>query len=259
MSLREHNAMEWDAKLYNDKHSFVYNYGESLIKKLDPKPYERILDLGCGTADLTYQISKITNNCIGIDNSYDMVALAKQQYPELEIYQKDATDFDFDQPFEAIFSNATLHWILDYKSCAESIYRNLKTKGRMVVEFGGKGNIQEIENCLRKNLKKYNYTEQSKFKQWYFPSIADYSKVLEDVGFRVVFAQHYDRPTELVESESGIRDWLAMFGKNFFKDVLSVDEINILNDVQEELRNSLFISGKWYADYKRIRIVAIKE
>lgn len=259
MNRKESSTMKWDSKLYNDKHSFVFSYGQSLVKLLDPKPNERILDLGCGTGSLTNQINEITNNCIGIDSSIDMVKTAKQLYPELEIYQKDASTFDFIESFDAIFSNATLHWVLDYKSCAESMFRNLKNKGRLVVEFGGKGNIQKIENCLKRNLKKYNYIEQSEFKQWYFPSIADYSKVLEDVGFRVVFVQHYDRPTELVKSESGIKDWLTMFGKNFLNDVKAEDEINILNDVQEELRADLYKLGKWYADYKRIRIIAIKE
>lgn len=251
--------MKWDSKLYDDKHSFVYSYGESLIKLLEAKHKERILDLGCGTGSLTNQINEVTNNCIGMDSSLDMVNTAKQQFPELQFFEKDASNFDFKEQFDSIFSNATLHWVLDYKSCAESMYRNLKTNGKIVVEFGGKGNIQKIETCLKRHLKKHNYVSQAAFKQWYFPSIAAYTKVLEDVGFRVTLAQHYDRPTELIESESGIKDWLSMFGKNFFKGVEKEDKIKILNDVQEELREVLFTSGKWYADYKRIRIVAIKE
>ena len=251
--------MKWDTKLYDAKHSFVSDYGESLIELLNPKPNERILDLGCGTAILTKQISNITSDVIGIDNSIDMVLSAKQQFPDLPIYQKDATDFDFDELFDAIFSNATLHWIINYESCIKSMYRNLNSDGRIVVEFGGKGNVQLIIESLRKHLSAYNYLEQSKLKQWYFPSIRDYSQALEKVGFRVTFAQHYNRPTELVETDNGIKDWIEMFEKNFFKNVEGEHKLEILNRVQEELRPELFKSGKWYADYKRIRIVAIKE
>lgn len=256
--MTEATEMKWDSKLYNIKHSFVYDYGKSLIKLLDPKPNERILDLGCGTAVLTKQISDIAKNIVGIDNSMDMVLSAKQQFPELTIYQKDATDFDFDEPFDAIFSNATLHWVINYKSCINSMYRNLKPNGRIVVEFGGKGNVQQIIKCLRKQLIKHNYLEQSKLKQWYFPSIGDYSHALEKVGFRVTFAQHYDRLTELHETDNGIKDWIEMFGKNFFKNVKEEHRLEILEKVQEELRTELYKSRKWFADYKRIRIVATK-
>lgn len=251
--------MKWDTKLYNSKHSFVYGYGEDLIELLDPKPSERILDLGCGTATLTKQISDITKHIVGIDNSLDMVLSAQHQYPDLCIYQKDATNFDFDEPFDAIFSNATLHWVLNYKSCIKSMYRNLKTNGRIVVEFGGKGNVQLIVRSLRKHLAEYDYLEQATFKQWYFPSIGGYSQALEKVGFRVIYTQHYDRLTELVKKNNGIIDWIEMFGKNFFINVNEEHKFEILEKVQEELRAKLFKSGKWYADYKRIRIVAIKE
>jgi len=251
--------MKWDTELYNSKHAFVYDYGESLIELLEPKPNERILDLGCGTANLTKQINEKAKEVIGIDNSTDMVKSAKLQFPNLSIYQKDAADFDFEESFDAIFSNATLHWVLNYKSCIESMYRNLKDNGRIVIEFGGKGNVQKIIKCLRRQLINYNYLEQSKLKQWYFPSIGGYSQALEKVGFRVTFAQHYNRLTELNETENGIKDWIKMFGKNFFIDVKEEHEWDILEKVQEELRPELFKSGKWYADYKRIRIVAIKE
>ena len=253
------SEMKWNAELYKEKHSFVYDFGESLIDLLNPKFDERILDLGCGTANLTNQISDKAKDVIGIDKSIDMVLAAKQQFPDLHIYQKDAANFDFDQPFDAIFSNATLHWVLNYQSCIDSMYRNLKDDGRIVVEFGGKGNVQQIIKCLRKHLASHNYLEQSAIKQWYFPSIGEYSQALEEGGFRVVFAQHYDRLTELAESNNGLKDWIEMFAKNFFVGVQHNHKLEILAKVQEELRPELFKSGKWFADYKRIRIVAIKE
>ncbi len=251
--------MKWNTELYKDKHSFVYEYGESLIELLDAKPDESILDLGCGTGHLTKSISKLTANVIGMDYSNDMVSSAKNNFPEIQFFVKDASNFDFDIPFDTIFSNATLHWVLEHRSCIKSMYRNLKIGGKIVLEFGGKGNVELIIESLRKYLLKYNYIEQSSLKQWYFPSIGDYCQVLEQEGFRVTLAQHYNRPTELLESDNGIKDWLDMFAKNYFINVNEKHKEEILNHIQNDLRPKLFSSGKWLADYKRIRIVALKK
>ncbi|EDP71377.1 Cyclopropane-fatty-acyl-phospholipid synthase [Flavobacteriales bacterium ALC-1] len=251
--------MKWDSKLYKNKHAFVFEYGESLVDVLDPKPEETILDLGCGTGELTYSISKKTLNIIGMDYSPEMIASAKVNFPEIQFFVKDAANFNFDIQFDSIFSNATLHWILDYKSCVKSMYHNLKPNGKLIIEFGGKDNVGLIVKTLRNHLKQYGYIEQSQLKQWYFPSIGEYCQVLEKVGFRVTLAQHYDRPTELRENNNGIKDWLEMFAKNFFFNVNSSDKAKILDHIQEDLRPRLFSNGKWFADYKRLRIIAIKQ
>ncbi len=250
--------MKWNPELYKDKHAFVFEYGESLIELLDVKPDDRILDLGCGTGNLTKSISKLTENVVGMDYSSDMISSAKNNFSEIQFFKKDASDFDFDMPFDSIFSNATLHWVLEYRSCIKSMYRNLNVGGKVVLEFGGKGNVELIINSLRKYLEKYNYIEQSNLKQWYFPSIGEYCQVLEQEGFRVTLAQHYDRPTELVESDNGIKDWLNMFAKNFFINLKETDRVEILDHIQNDLRSKLFSSEKWFADYKRIRVVATK-
>ena len=250
--------MKWNTELYKDKHAFVFEYGESLVKLLDAKPDESILDLGCGTGELTNTISKLSPNIIGMDFSPDMIASAKTNFPKIKFFIKDAANFDFDLQFDSIFSNATLHWVLDYKSCAESMYRNLKINGKLVLEFGGKNNVGWIIKTLRNYLKQYDYIEQANLKQWYFPSIGEYCQVLEETGFRVTLAQHYDRPTELRESKNGIKDWIEMFAKNFLINVSPSDKEKILNHIQEDLRPKLFSNGKWFADYKRLRIVAVK-
>lgn len=251
--------MKWNTKLYKDKHAFVFEYGENLIELLEAKPDETILDLGCGTGELTDKISQLSSNVIGMDFSPEMIASAKANFPELQFFVKDATNFNFDIQFDAIFSNATLHWVLDYKSCVKSMYENLTYGGKLVLEFGGKDNVGLIVKTLRNYLKQYDYKTQSQLKQWYFPSLGEYSQILETAGFRVIMAQHYDRPTELRESENGIKDWIEMFAKNFFAGVSSNDKSKILELIQEDLRPELFYDGKWYADYKRLRIVAIKE
>jgi len=251
-------AHKWDAQLYNERHSFVYDYGLSLVDVLAPNQEERILDLGCGSGELTKAIKEGAGSVIGMDKSPEMIERARLQYPSLEFQVGDASDFCFDEPFDAIFSNATLHWVTKYKAAIDCFYDCLVEGGRLVVEFGGKDNVIAITGQLRKSLKKSGYAAQSELELWYFPSIAAYTTALEAAGFTVCFAQWYDRPTELADDATGIKDWLLMFCKPFFKGVVDSDVSKIINEVQDNLKSELFKNGKWYADYKRIRIVAYK-
>jgi trans-aconitate methyltransferase len=249
---------KWKPELYNEKHSFVYNYGEKLMELLDPKENERILDLGCGSGQLTFKINGFAKEVIGIDKSAEMIADAKSKFPNIEFQVKDAESYKFDKKFDSIFSNATLHWVKNYKDSINSMYKNLKDNGKIVLEFGGKGNVQTIVKQLRKSLKKRNYISQSELNLWYFPSIGEYSIELESVGFRVLFAEHYDRPTELSDENSGIKDWISMFAESFFIGVSENHIEEIKNEVQESIKEKCLINGKWFADYKRIRIIATK-
>lgn len=248
----------WNVNLYNDKHGFVHQYGEQLIGILNPKPNELILDLGCGSGQLSSKMAESGAKVIGLDSAEEMIKSAKQLYPEIEFHQMDAADFHFQKPFDAVFSNAALHWVQNQETATSSIFKSLKTKGRLVVEFGGKGNVETIISSLRKALISHGFSENSKLKRWYFPSISEYTKLLESKGFEVVFAHLYDRPTLLDSPDSGITDWIEMFGKHFFKGVPQADKLKILNQVQDEVKEVCFKKGKWYADYRRIRVHAIK-
>lgn len=248
----------WDAQLYNEKHNFVYDYGMGLIDLLAPKSHERVLDLGCGSGELTAEINKLARSVVGMDTSPDMIVRAKEQFPSCDFEVGDATAFNFSKPFDALFSNATLHWVLDYKKAIANMHSNLADGGRMVVEFGGKHNVKTITDALRVSLGQWGYARQSELRLWYFPSIGEYTSALESQGFTVIFAQWYDRPTLLADEETGIEDWLQMFAKPFFDKIPADDAIKIRKEVQESLRDRLFKNGNWYADYKRIRIVALK-
>ncbi|WGH76794.1 methyltransferase domain-containing protein [Tenacibaculum tangerinum] len=250
---------KWQPELYNQKHSFVYHYGEALIKLLNPKQNERVLDVGCGSGQLTDKINNLSNEAIGIDKSAEMIADAKSKFPNIEFHVGDAENFAFEKKFDAIFSNATLHWVKNYRRAIQCMYDNLKPNGKIVVEFGGKGNVQTIVNQLRNSLKKRNYKEQSDLHLWYFPSIGEYSTALESAGFRVLLAEHYDRPTELADENTGIKDWISMFAESFFIGVSENHIAEIKCEVQEKIKKQCLINGKWFADYKRIRIVATKE
>ncbi len=250
--------IKWDASLYDDKHSFVFKYGEDLIDMLVPKAGERILDLGCGTGYLTNVIASSGATVIGIDNSHEMVAKASKEYPELEFRVQSATEFHFDESFDAIFSNATLHWVLEKEKAIDCMYDNLKRTGRLVLEMGGKGNVAGIIAALKSSLQKRGLVESAAKELWYFPSISEYTALLEKRGFRVIYATHFDRETELKDNSNGIKDWIKMFGSAFLKGIDDTVVNEILDEVQETLKPTHFRNGKWYADYKRLRVMAIK-
>ncbi|APS40246.1 methyltransferase domain-containing protein [Salegentibacter sp. T436] len=250
---------KWNPALYNNKHSFVYDYGKELLDLLNPKANERILDLGCGSGQLTYKISELAGETIGIDKSSEMIADAKSKFPSVTFQVGDAENFNFDKKFDAIFSNAALHWVKNHKPAIHCMYENLKENGKIVLEFGGKGNVQTIIHQLRRSLQNRDYIKQSELKLWYFPSVGEYTTELKATGFRILLAEHFDRPTELADKNTGIKDWISMFAENFFAGVAPGDVVEIKEEVQEKVKDKCLVKDKWYADYKRIRIVAVKE
>ncbi len=132
----------WDSTLYDERHSFVWKLCASVIDLLVPQPGELILDVGCGTGQLTAQISESGATVVGIDNSPAMIEEARRLFPEIDFQLVDAHAFSFEQQFDGIFSNAALHWISDPAKVARCISGALKANGRMAVEFGGQGNVR---------------------------------------------------------------------------------------------------------------------
>jgi SAM-dependent methyltransferase len=135
---------KWDASLYEAKHSFVWERGADLLELLAAQPGERILDLGCGTGHLTARIAEAGADVVGLDSSPEMIAEAKRNFPALEFIVGDAREFRFEKPFDAVFSNAMLHWVLEPESVVQSIGEALKTGGRFVAELGGQGNVERV-------------------------------------------------------------------------------------------------------------------
>jgi len=251
--------MKWNANLYDDKHAFVFQYGESVLELLDVKPGERILDLGCGTGHLAKKIQEHGAEVIGIDASPEMIAQAKENYPDLDFSVANGADFSFDEPFDAVFTNATLHWIHDADGVIKSVYKALKPGGRFVGEFGGKGNNQLMMAATGTVLKKHGYIKSDFIHPWYYPSTAEYATRLEAGGFRVTFATHFDRQTLLQDGREGMAKWFNMFGSSIFKDVPAAELSQILNEITGLLQPTNEVDGQWYADYKRLRFIAVKE
>jgi len=250
--------MKWNAELYDDKHAFVFQYGESVLELLDIKPGERVLDLGCGTGHLTNEIKNNGAEVIGIDASADMIAKAVKTYPGIDFRVADASDFHFDEPFDAVFSNAVLHWVHKVDEAIKCVYDSLKPGGRFVAEMGGKGNNAQILAATKQVLEKHGYPQLANKKPWYFPSLGEYTSKLENAGFRVTSAIHFDRPTLLHDGRVGVAKWLNMFGDTFFEGIETTEKQQILTEITNLLEPYYNNNGEWYADYVRLRFVAVK-
>ena len=249
----------WDADLYDSRHSFVWEFAIDLVKLLDPKPGERVLDVGCGTGHLTAQIAKVGAETLGIDNAPAMIEQAQKNYPRLRFELGDARDFHFPRPFDAVFSNAAIHWAAEPARVAACIWRALKPGGRFVAEFGGRGNIDSIVAAIQQALESVGVPTGQRQHPWYFPSIAQYTTLLERQGFDVTYASLYPRPTPLEEGEHGLGHWMNMFGGTFLAGLSEEQRREVIERVAEQLRPRLFRNGTWVADYVRIRVVAWRE
>lgn len=234
--------MNWDAARYQNQHNYAWQHGADLIGLLEPVLGERILDLGCGTGQLTAEIAKTGAEVTGLDRSREMIAEARRQFPSIPFAVGDGSDFTLDTPVDAVFSNAALHWMKPPEAVAACVARCLKRGGRLVAEFGGKGNVQSVLNAARAVLGDVN-------SPGYYPSIGEYSSLLERQGMEVSFALLFDRPTEL-KPDGGMEDWLRMFAGPFFggnEEKLAAVEL---------LRPRLFRDGVWRVDYRRLRELA---
>lgn len=249
---------KWNARLYDDRHGFVFKFGEDVVRLLNPGLGERILDLGCGTGYLTNLIAQAGARVIGIDSSPAMIDRARAAYPDLEFRVMSVTSLRFDLPFDAVFSNAVLHWVLDKETAVDNIWHALRPGGRLVLEMGGKGNVDDILVASRKVLTRHGYYSNAATQVWYFPSLSEYTTLLEHHGFRVSFAAHFDRPTKLQDTESGIKDWIRMFCNAFLADIPANDVESILEEIQDTLKPTRYNNHTWTADYKRLRIEAFK-
>jgi len=248
-------ADRWDSALYDDRHSFVWKQSVDLIGLLDPQPGERILDLGCGTGHLTAQIAAQGAEVIGLDSSPSMVALARQNFPKLKFQLANAQDFHFDEPFDAVFSNAALHWVREANAAVRCIAEALKPGGRLVLEMGVKGNIARVMAGVETVLRNAGYAARH---TWYFPSLGEYSTLLEQHGFEVQLAQTFPRWNKLEHPERGLREWMEMFGGAYFEGIPADRHESLIREIESTLRPALWRDGFWYADYRRLRIIAQK-
>lgn len=249
------DGTRWDAGLYEARHAFVWERGAELVQLLAPQSGERVLDLGCGTGRLTAQLAATGARVVGLDRSAEMLAKARAADPQLEWIEGDARAFTFAEPFDAILSNAVLHWVRPPEAVARCIHAALKPGGRFVAELGGRGNVARIVAAARAVADHLGLALT--LPDWYFPTAAEYATLLEAAGLEVQAALLFDRPTPL-KGAVGLRGWLQMFCGDALADLSPARREAFLAGVEETARPLLWRDDVWVADYRRVRVIAVR-
>lgn len=247
------NNQSWDAKQYQENASFVAELGSPVLELLNPQPDESILDLGCGDGALTEKIAKVASEVIGIDSSESMIQAACERGLNAVLMSGDAISYE--DKFDAVFTNAALHWITDYQSVIRGVSTALKTNGRFVGEFGGHGNISTLiaamEAVVDRNASMGNFSNP-----WFFPTHDEYKMHLEEKGFVVKYIELIPRPTPL---KTGVREWLKIFANHIISGIPEHLEDEFLNETEQLVMPALYSdSTGWQADYVRLRFYAVK-
>ncbi len=245
-------SLDWSACCYAANARFVADLGEAALDLLDPRPGERILDLGCGDGALTEKLARRGCSVLGVDASPDMIASARAR--GLDVRVGDGQHLDLDGPFDAVFSNAALHWMPDGAAVIAGVFGLLRPGGRFVGEFGGHGNIAAIVTALNAALSRRGL-DAGRLRRWY-PTADRYAAMLRAGGFRVQSAVLIPRPTKL---PTGITGWLSTFAEPFFTDEPGFDRSGLMEEVASLLAPALRTdTGEWIADYVRLRFEAHK-
>jgi trans-aconitate methyltransferase len=248
----------WNAALYDAKHSFVSASAKDLTAQLAAKAGERVLDLGCGTGTLTAEIAAASGaEVLGVDGSSEMIAEARKKFPRLRFEVCDARSLPYSAEFDAVFSNAALHWIPQPALVVAGVSRALSTGGRFVAEFGGKGNVRNVVAALESSLAHLGISATGA-NPWYYPSIAEYSALLESDGLEVRQAALFERPTKLEDGAAGFATWIDMFAGTFLQRVPDSKRAEFIRAAEDAARPALWKTDHWELDYRRLRIAARK-
>lgn len=244
----------WNADQYARSASFVADMGDAVVKMLAPKPGERILDLGCGDGRLTERLAAMGADVVGVDASREMVEAARKRGLDARVMP--AESLVFENEFDAVFSNAALHWVLHPARALAGIHFALKPRGRFVAEFGGAGNVALICEALTAAMDRRGHSFQA-LSPWYFPSPTEYSALLRAAGFSVQKIGLHERPTP---QPGDIGDWLALFASSVLSVLEAVERDAAVNEMREMLRPKLCDqNGVWTVDYVRLRLLARRE
>jgi SAM-dependent methyltransferase len=245
----------WSPEDYASNAAFVPALGAAALELLDPKPGEAILDLGCGDGVLTEKIVEAGAKVIGVDASEEMIAVAKGR--GIDAYVADAQALDFDSQFDAVFSNAALHWMLDPEAVANGVFRALVPGGRFVGEMGGEGNIAILRAGIREELTERGYPVPPADPQWY-PSVEEFSRIYGHAGFVEIEANIIPRETDL---PNGVAAWVRTF-RTGWMDAARVPEdeqAGVAAAVERRLAPRLQRPDEsWFADYIRLRFTMRK-
>jgi trans-aconitate methyltransferase len=245
----------WNPDRYDSHAAFVARLAADLVDLLAPRPGERVLDLGCGTGALSAQIARAGAAVVGLDASAEMVEAARQREPSLRFVVGDAQALPFEGEFDAVFSNAALHWMPRAADVAAGVARSLRPGGRFVAELGGKGCIDAFLRAVSPALAARG-EDPAAWVGWYFPDVAEYVGILTAAGLEVKLAHLFDRPTPVAGSD-GLREWLRTFRPGL-ETRLGDGWSAFVREVEERCSPALRRDDGWVLDYVRLRVVATR-
>jgi 2-isopropylmalate synthase len=250
--MMKRNENSWNVSEYTKHAAFVSNLALPVVDLLAPSEDEAILDLGCGEGTLALEIQKSGAKVTGVDLSHEMVKSARAK--GIDAIVMSATELEFKSRFDAVFSNAVLHWVKESETAVRNIYEALKPNGRFVAEFGGLGNCKIAVDAMKEVFT--NHPELGAFEDpWYFPSIEEYSTLLESCGFSVEYCELIPRPTPVDD----IVNWLDLFA-NGVTSHLSREEFSVFKEEVSRMTKPILFdeNNGWRVDYVRLRVKAIK-
>lgn len=245
------SPQKWIPERYVRNASFVSELGAPVLALLAAKPGERVLDLGCGEGSLMRALQAQGVSVVGADSSPELIAAARSQ--GLEAHVLDGQDLPFTNEFDAVFSNAALHWMPDIARVFSGVARALRPQGRFVAECGGAGNVQRVRSALVAELERRGIDGEARV-PWSFRSVEEYTRELSAAGFRVEHIVSFARPTPL---PGAVSQWIETFGQSFTHALPEGERAQYLADVQARLSSVLVdAQGTWVLDYVRVRFVA---
>jgi SAM-dependent methyltransferase len=243
----------WDPALYERNARFVSELGAPVLELLAPRPGERVLDLGCGDGFLTERLRALGCEVVAVDASAEQVEAARRRGLDARVARAEALPFAAE--FDAVFSNAALHWVKDARAAIAGVARALRPGGRFVAELGGEGCVAAIRTALGAALARRGL-DAAALDPWFFPSAEAYAALLEQGGFALRSVALFPRPTPLPGDVSA---WLETFAQPFLAPCPPSERAAVVAEVREALRPALFDPERgWTADYVRLRFAAAR-